>query len=285
MYIPHKNLIELRESILSRKRHINNLADTTGEAKKLYTEFIQPIMKVYNPIISPIGNHNSNLIYRARKCKDNKLFNHIEKLYNPPLPSGRAFASENKPILYGSSSIQTSLSEIDVKIGEIVSIASFDYTNIMDGNFWFIGQLGAFYKSQEGSRYLKDEKVVQKPFYTDHDVLISLVFKDLLINEIFSAISSEKDNYELNQYLIEEISNSTPNDNQFNGVLFISTKDAPGINFAIYDNAISGLKPSIVNLVRITDIDNYGCINYELLENSSPKDGKLKWSLEIPNHD
>jgi len=86
------------------------------------------------------------------------------------------------------------------------------------------------------------------------------------------------DEYILNRYLIETIRKIQFNEEEFHGVVFVSAKDSPGINFAIYDNAINMLEPAIVNLVRITNIDEYGCVSYELLENSSPKDGTLVWS-------
>ena len=276
-YIDHKQLSDLREKIISRKKQIERLSDTTGQAKKMFEDYIQPIMNVYQPIISPLAAHNTNLFYRARKCINNEPFDHIKHLYNPPNPSGRAFSSLSKPTLYGSSSMQTSLAEIEVKIGDVVNIATFDYTKIMKDDFWFVGQLGTFYKSQEETRYLENVNVLHKPFYIDEEVLISLVFKDLLINEIFSTLSSDEDRYELNQFLIENIEKSISKDRRFNGVVFISTKDAPGVNFAIYGEAIKDLKLSIVNLIEITSIDDYGCIGYKHLESLSSQDGNLHW--------
>jgi hypothetical protein len=275
-YIKHERLVALRSDILRTKQHLDKLADTTGEAKKLFDSYISPILSVYEPIYSTLASHNTNNVYRSRKCKDKIPFEHIKHLYNPPSPSGRANSAAGKPILYGSSSIQTSLAEIGVKIGEIVCVATFDYSNIADGYFWFVGQLGAFYKSQEETRYLGDARVVQKPFYAESEVTYSLVFKDLLINEIFSTLSSEEDNYELNQFVIETIEKILPNDNDFNGVIFTSVKDAPGINFAIYGDAINKMPAPSVFVVEITDIDDYGCIGYKMLDYRYDKNGDLE---------
>lgn len=277
IHIHHNKLADLREKIISRKKQIERLSDTTGQAKKIFEDYIQPIMNIYQPIISPLASHNTNLFYRARKCLDNEPFYHVKDLYNPPNPSGRAFTSVSKPTLYGSSSMQTSLAEIEVKIGDLVNIAIFDYTQIMKDDFWFVGQLGIFYKSQEETRYLENVSILHKLFNNEEDVLISLVFKDLLINEIFSTLSSDEDRYELNQFLIENIEKSISKNRRFNGVLFISTKDAPGVNFAIYGEAIKDLKLSKVNLIKITSIDDYGCIGYKLLESLSPDNGNLDW--------
>jgi len=277
-YIPSEQLSELRHKIIKAKNRMDKTADRSGLPEKLFANYISPIIKIYQPIISSLANHNSDLIYRARKCKSNKPFNNITELYNPPTPSGRACAADHTPILYASSSYQTCLSEINVKIGDLVNIISFKYTNIMNGKFWFVGQLGTYHKSQEQSRYLSDEKTVQRPYYADRQATNSLVFMDLLINEIFSTLSSDVDEYVLNRLLIEAIRNKQSKNDDIYGVVFVSAKDAPGINFAIYGDAISMLEPSIINLVRITDIDDYGCVGYEWLQNSSLKKGVLEWS-------
>ncbi len=278
LYIPVPQLTELRHKIINAKNKMDNTADKSGLAEQLFNELISPIINIYSPIISPLAQHNSDLIYRARKCVDGAPYNDIKSLYNPPKPSGRALSKEETPILYASSSMQTALTEIGVKIGDIVNIAAFRYTNLVSGNFWFVGQLGTFFKSQEQSRYLSNETTVQKPFYADTgEATASLVFKDLLINEIFSMLSSEADSYVLNQYLINTIRTKTSKKEELYGVVFVSAKDAPGINFAIFGEAIDMLEPAIVNMVKITDIDDYDCIGYKLLKNSSPKDGELIW--------
>lgn len=276
-YIPLDTLRELRRKILVEKKRIDNLADTAGETEILFKKHILPVIKIYQPIISKLANHNSNSIYRARKCNNGVPFSNIKELYNPPSPSGRAFATNETPVLYGATSIQTALSETGAKIGDLIAIANFSYENLKAGQFWFVGQLGSFFKSQEETRYLEESNVIHKHFYTEPEIVNSLVFKDLLINELFSKISRPEDNYALNRFLIEEIKNGLSTDSNFKGVVFVSTKDAPGINFAIYGEAIKELKPQIVNLVKVTDIDEYGNICYKLLKNSNPSNGNLTW--------
>ena len=281
-YISVDQLTELRHRVIREKNKMDISADRTGMAEQVFNMHIKPIVSIYNPVFSELASHNSNFIYRARKCINNKPFDNIKDLYNPPAPSGRALATDNIPILYASSSHQTCLSEIDVKIGDLVNIAAFQYTNIANGKYWFIGQLGSFYKSQEQSRYLRDEKTVTNYLYVDSQrALNSLVYKDLLINEIFSTISTQTDDYVLNRYLMEDIRNKFNNKEEFYGVVFISARDAPGVNFAIYGKPINELEPAIVNLVRITDIDDYGNVGYELLKNCKPKQGVLEW----PEHE
>lgn len=277
-YIPVEQLAELRHKIIKAKHRMDKTADRSGLAGRLFADYISPILNIYQPIISSLASHNGDVICRARKCIGEKPFNNIRDLYNPSMPSGRAFSTDHIPILYASSSHQTCLSEIDVKIGELVNIAAFRYSNIMNGKFWFVGQLGSYYKSQEQSRYLSDEKTVQRAFYAaKQEITNSLVFKDMLINEIFSTISSDVDEYVLNRFLIETIRNKQPKKEDFYGVVFVSAKDAPGINFAIYGDAISKLEPFVVNLVKITNIDDYGCVGYKLLKNSFPKNSSLVW--------
>ena len=57
----------------------------------------------------------------------------------------------------------------------------------------------------------------------------------------------------------------------------MSIKNPPGINFAIFDNSINKLEPRIVNLVRITDIDDYGFIAFHVMNSAKPKNGSLEW--------
>lgn len=277
-YIPVETLSKFRRKIIKEKEKIDKTTGELGMLNNLFRDSILPIIDIYQPIISSLASHNSNLIYRARKCIDNKPFNNLKELYNPPKPTGRARSTDYTPILYASSSHQTCLSEIDVKVGDYVNVISFDYTEIMDGKFWFVGQLETFHRSQDQSRYLADEKTVQKPYYTEERVNNSLVFKDSLFKEIFSVLSSDADEYELNRLTIEVIKNKQAKKEDFYGVVFVSTKDVPGINFAVYGDAISKIKPSIVNFVKIKYIDDYGYIQYELLQNSKPKNGVLGWS-------
>ena len=148
----------------------------------------------------------------------------------------------------------------------------------MGGKFWFVGQLKTFSRSQEQSRYLADERTVQNPYYTEEKVINSLVFKDSLFNEIFSVLSTDADEYELNRLVIDAIRNKQAKKEDCYGVVFFSTKDAPGKNFAIYGVAIRKLKPSSVHFLKIMYIDDYGYIQFELLHNSKPKNDILEWS-------
>lgn len=277
-YIPVGDLSRLRQKIIEEKNKINETTEISGLLKKLFDESILPIIAVYQPIISSLAYHNSNLIYRARKCIDNIPYSNLKELYNPPRPTGRASINIHTPILYASSSWQTCLSEIDVKIGDYVNVISFDYTKIMNGKFWFIGQLETFFRSQDQSRYLADERSVQNPFYAKPGVTNALVFKDALFNEIFSDLSSDADKYELNHIIIEDIKNKQANKEEFYGVVFLSTKDKPGINFAIYGEAISKMKSSIVNFVKIKYIDDYGFISYEIVKQTNSDKDVLDWS-------
>lgn len=281
-YFSVQQLGLVRDNIIRKHRRLCNSSDRSGMAKSLFVEFIQPIMNTYPPIISTLGSHNGDNLYRARKCLDNNPFGNILDLYNPPTPSGRASADDQ--VLYASSSMQTCLVEVGPKIGDLVCVAHFDYTDIKEGDFWFIGQIGPYYSSKEVSRYLHNSDEIKKYNYLDPQVLSSLVFLDNLINEIFSTLSSELDNYELNYFLINAIKTKRPDQQNFNGMVFLSTKDAPGLNFAISGKAITKLKPTMVNLLRITDIDDYGSIGFHLLKNVNPNNsdsGQLEW----PDHE
>ncbi len=276
-FIPVERLKELRHNVLSLKELMGNTADRSGIEEALFEDHIKPILDAYQPIISPLASHYGDTFYRARKCIDKKPFANIKELYNPPIPSGRAFSSNSIPILYASSSMQTCLSELSPKIGDLINIVHFEYKKIIDGQFWFIGQLGLFHKSNEASRFLGDKSLVEKPHFFPKWALHSWVYKDSLMNEIFSKVSSQLDNYVLNRSLIEEISKKLPEKKRLDGVVFLSTKDSPGINFAIFGRAIDKLVPRAVNLVRVTDIDNYGFVATHLLNSTMPMNGSLKW--------
>lgn len=283
-YLSVQQLGLIRDNIIRRHRHICNSADRSGMAASLFAEFILPIINLYPPIISSLGSHNGDIIYRARKCIDKKPFGNMAELYNPPTSSGRAFSDDQ--VLYASSSTQTCLVEVGPKIGDLVCVAQFNYSDIKDGDFWFIGQIGPYYSSKEVSGYLHNSGKIKKHNYLEPQVLSSLVFLDNLINEIFSTLSSDLDNYELNYFLINAIKKKNQDQQNFNGMVFMSTKDAPGLNFAISGNAITKLKPTKVNLLKIVDIDDYGSIGYHLLKNVNPNNtdsGLLEWpNDELP---
>ena len=279
LYIPVEKLSYLRSNVIHSKRIIDISADNYELVKFLYIDSILPIIKIYQPIISSLASHNSDFIYRARKCERNTPFNKIRDLYNPPISSGRSCVSGAEPILYTSSSSQTALSEIGVKIGDLVNIATFQYTTIASGQYWFVGQLGTFFKSQDQTHYLGDERKVQNPFYVDSEEAISsLIFQDNFFNEVFSKLSTHSDTYTLNSYLLGYIKENHFQDNDFCGVVFVSTKDIPGVNFAIYGKAIEQLPQPNVTLVKITYIDEYGCISFKTLQHAKNEGDYLIWS-------
>ena len=246
-------------------------------AKALFESYIEPILDVFHPVISPLASHFGDTLYRARKCVGEMPFSNMKDLYNRPSPSGRAYLSDDIPILYASSSSQTCLSELNPRIGDLVNIVQFKYSKLTDGDFWFVGQLSSFHKSGEPSRYLHNDLTVKKPFYFQNTALNSWVFKDALLNEIFSELSSEADDYALNRFLIRKISEALPKERDFHGVVFRSTKDSPGTNFAISGDAIDQLEPVIINLVRITGIDSFGFVANNLLKNAKPDNGSIVW--------
>lgn len=201
---------------------------------------------------------------------------------DPPSPSGRAFTSDDNPILYASSSMQTCLAEINPKIGEVFTIAHFTYSRLVGGDFWFVGQLSDFHKSQESSRYLENSNAVEKPFYYPGTALHSWVFKDALLNQIFSELLSAEDGYVLNRLVIDYVRKKLPEDSGFHGVVFKSVKDPPGVNFAVFGDAIGHLELQGVNLVEVTDIDPYGYVAYRLLKNGrAEENGTINW----PEHE
>lgn len=281
-FISVERLKELRQNIISSSTRMNNTADRSGMAEALFANHIKPIFDGYQPVISSLASHHGDTLYRARKCIGENPFSDIKDLYNPPTASGRAFTSSAAPILYASSSMQTCLSEKDPKIGDLINVAHFKYTKIKEGQFWFVGQLGSYYKSNELSRHLGDERPARIHVYFPKQAQHSWVFADSLINEIFSKFSTQLDDYVLNGFLIDEIIKKVSGEKGLAGVVFLSIKDPPGKNFGIFGHSINSLELSIVSLVRITDIDDYGFVAFNLLKNAKPKNGSLKWpELEL----
>ncbi len=115
--------------------------------------------------------------------------------------------------------------------------------------------------------------------YFEQKVINSFVYSDNLFKEVFSKMSSEGDGYLLNEYLLKWIQNKLTTDKKISGVVFTSIKDSPGINFAIFGDAIKELKVGAINLIKVISIDVYGCFQYELIDNSSSRDGDIKWRI------
>ena len=140
-------------------------ADTTGMAEMLFQNYVQSMIQHYNPIVSSLTEHYGCRLLRARKCVRHTPFTDITELINPSIPSGRAFTSEDAPILYASTSMQTCISETDPKIGDVINVAGLKYSEIRDRSFWFVGQLASFYKSTEPSHYVADRNELYLPAY------------------------------------------------------------------------------------------------------------------------
>jgi len=275
-YIRREELSRIRRGIIDGKRQING-SNAISVASRIYQEFILPVLKVYQPIVSKLAENRGGIFYRARKCLSSQPFEKITDLYNAPAPSGRAFAGSNAPLLYASSSIQTALAEIDVAAGDFANIVHFNYSSSDIGDFWFVNQLAEHYRSNEISRYLATSDGVLKCLYLPSGVRTLLAFTDNLINEIFSVFSSEADGYILNRMMINEIMQKPDISENFSGVVYRSVKDSPGLNFAVLGDTINKLTPSTVNFVRIAYVDEYKSISYEHLGNSQSRNGKLSW--------
>lgn len=276
-YFTLEQLSEYRHKIIDAKRYMDNSSDKSGLAEQLFIEHIKPILDIYQPVVSSLADHHGGAVYRARKCINLVPFKKIEELYNPPVPSGRAYTNLNEPLLYASSSIQTALSEIEAKIGDLVNVVRFDYTKIQNGKFWFVGQMAEHFRSNETSRYLNDPRGVLKFLYHEPYVRNSVAYKDSLINEIFSVVSTKTDEYSLNKLMIKAIKEKEGFSENFSGVVFRSVKDSPGLNFAICGDFIKILEPRIVHLMKITAIDDYGSIAYKILGQSESRDSILNW--------
>ncbi len=246
-------------------------------AEAIFRDHISPIIEHYSPIISPLASHCGDVIYRTRICNGASPYGDVSELLNPPVPTGRALEASGQPILYASSSKQTSMDEIDPMIGDHVNLVGLNYSEIMSRPFWFIGQLASFFKSQEPSHYVAERRDLHRPAYFPEEARYSFIYQDALINEIFSQFSSPNDGYALNQLLIQAISDKAGEAEQLAGVVYLSVKDAPGINFAIYGDAVKSLSTGQLNFTRITDIDNYGTVAWKLLKNGANQDGAIQW--------
>ena len=272
-----ETLKDLRQNIVRAVSRMRVTADTTGMAEALFQNYVQPIIQHYNPIVSSLAEHYGCRLLRARKCVGHTPFTDLTELLNPPIPSGRAFTSEDVSILYASTSMQTCLSETDPKIGDVINVVGLKYSEIRDRSFWFVGQLASFYKSSEPSHYVADRNELHLPAYFPEEARHSFLFQDALLNEVFSSFSSPEDGYALNRLLISAIRERLAPDTQLDGVVFLSTKDAPGVNFAVFGDAIQKLEVGQLNLIQIVDIDEYGYVAYKLLKNGSLHDGKITW--------
>ncbi len=270
-------LKDLRQNIVRAVSRMRKTADTSGMAEALFQMYVQPIIQHYEPIVSSLAEHYGCRLLRARKCVGKAPFTDVTELLNPPIPTGRAFASEDVPILYASTSMQTCLSETDPKIGDMINVVGLKYSDIRNRSFWFVGQLASFYKSSEPSHYIADRNDLHLTAYFPEVARHSFLYQDALLNEIFSSFSAPEDGYALNRLLLSAIRDKLSPGTQLDGVVFLSTKDSPGVNFAVFGEAIQELDVGQLNLIQVVDIDEYGFVAYKLLRNGSIRDGKITW--------
>ncbi len=270
-------LKDLRHGIMREVSRMRKTADTSGFSESIYGTYIQPILAHYKPIISPLASHYGETFYRSRKCESTIPYSNISELMAAPIPSGRALSIKQTPILYASASIQTCLAEIEPKIGDHINLVGLKYTELKNRPFWFVGELASFYKSHQPSHYICEKIELHRPAYFPEEAQQSFVYQDALINEVFSSFSSPADGYALNQYLVQEIDNILGKEVNLAGMTYLSVKDAPGINFAVFGDEIESLEIGQLNHFKITDIDNYGNVAWKLLQNGSLTDTNINW--------
>ncbi len=274
-YIPINYLEEIRTKIIKKTTEMNRSGDVSEINKQRIISVIHMVLDVYQPIMSKLSENNSYFLYRIRINDANKNYTNVQDLYSPPQPTGRSAGNSDAQILYLASALQTCLTEKGAKIGDLVTEAIIDYKEIIDGSFWFVGQLEYFHRSQDLTNYLRDKPSVHNHYYADEEVVSSLIFFDSLINELFSSLSSAENGYFFNQYLIEEIKKTVGG---FYGVVFSSTKCDRGINFAVYGDAIAKLKFLSPSLLKITGIDSYGNYIFKWLDRAKIEGDKIIWS-------
>jgi hypothetical protein len=276
-YIEREALSEIRNNIIESKRSMNS-SNIFSVANTTFNDYIKPVLDAYQFVFSALAENRGGLIYRARKCDSGQAWGKITDLLGPSSPSGRAVTGTNMPILYAASSIQTALAEINTKPGDVVNILQLKYSSSGLGKFWFVGQLAEHYRSNEVSRYVAEPDNMLMPLYVEPHIRTLLAFKDRLMNEIFSDLSSEKDEYVLNRLMISHIMDMPVIRDNFSGVVYRSNQDPPGMNFAIAGAAIDRLDPQIVNLLKVEYVDEYGAFSYKILGNSRSREGMLTWS-------
>ena len=223
------------------------------------------------PIILHPIDHSAKFA-RARILEDDKKFDSIHKLSYPKQENCKTFGRCNRPnqsVLYAGVGTELLFSEINAHIGDIVGIIHMQPTQKL-----YFARVGALnlWRRTSGICLLHEEiKKEIEIIYKNPENIVSFLF-DAFISDYFSR-SGNQHIYKLTSAYTSAILNSNSN---ISGIIYDSVNHTAGACLAIKPEHFNvTIKPSDIQIVRITSYLGYGIYDFEQIAYTNNFDGEM----------
>jgi hypothetical protein len=244
-----------------------------GEWGKLYAMLDE--LTEGGHLISQIVPPNSKFA-RARILSSGNKFPSIRELGYPSEKLCSSFGRCNKPgapVLYAGVGTELLFSEIGAQIGDLVGILHM--SPIRDLPFVRLGALNLWRRTSGECSMEDDLKKQIKIVHKDPNNIVEFLL-DAFISDYFTRIGSPN-TYKLTSAFTSVILDSR---SDIAGLIYDSVNHTAGACLAIKPKVFeSDIKPTEVQIVRITSYLGYGIYDFEQLEIAEEFDGEsIVWS-------
>lgn len=218
----------------------------------------------------------SSKFSRARVLSTDNKFPTIRTLSYPSKEACISFGrcnNPNSPMYYAGVGSELIFSEIGAKIGDIVGIL---HTSPFKDIFCIrIGALNLWRRTNGNCLMADSLKAEIKDIYNDPENIIAFLF-DAFISDYFSR-PADPITYKLTSAYTSVILNAQ---SDIGGLIYDSVSHTAGSCIAFKPSVFdSQLRPTEVQIVRITNYLGYGVYDFEQLEYSNEfEDEKIRWA-------
>ncbi|MFK8898277.1 RES domain-containing protein [Serratia sarumanii] len=221
-------------------------------------------------------------LFRARKTESGKGFTSTSDIYYPPkhLTNIGRLNEKGTPFLYLSLSLDTALTEIGAKDGDIIQASGF----MLKNNSLTLGVIGESFRSSRGRASILDKEsatiisnFIRKLSIKDRKLALSYLYTDLFFDEILRSKNAKKTNYIHSRILSRNIFNKYPN---LDGLLYHSVASLASLNVALpskkADTSI-GLVDTM--LLKVIKAYPYGLYDIEFIKKPKNilRNGNIIW--------
>lgn len=224
--------------------------------------------------------HYDQAFWRARKCSSPEGFTNISEVGIPPIElinPGRLNEAKD-PVLYTSINQYSTLVEIGAEEGDIVHMAKFDQIEnrmircATIGEYSHINRWGTGLISDTVGKLL-NEHMKKMP----HDIGISVIYTDALLNSILKDKNAKKNNYIHSRILANLIFSRNPNIDaiEYSGIALEASR-----NYAIKpSSAERTLQIGASFVLKINKKYKFGIYDFDVLRNAEgvEADGRIIW--------
>lgn len=207
--------------------------------------------------------------FRARKTDSGKAFTSTSDIYYPPkhLTSIGRLNEKGNPFLYLSLSLDTALTEIGAKDGDIIQVSGF----MLKNKSLTLGVIGESFRSSRGTASILDResatiisKFIKELSIKNRRLALSYLYADLFFDEIIRSKNAKETNYIHSRVLSRNIFKKYQN---LDGLLYHSVASLASLNVALPSHkadASIGLVDTM--LLKVIKSYPYGLYDIEFIK-------------------